>query len=115
MRFLSLLPIGLLAFLSCERHWSNPVDPETSAAIPWVELRAPQDRSITGKIHVDLNWSEAQYASGYQVQIAADNDFASVKVDTDRVETTFSTPPLRPDATWYWRVRPRFGRDGYKG
>ena len=75
-------------------------------------LESPADAAINVGVYPDLLWSESAWggigeAAYYQVQIAADSNFAAV-VAADTVEIARYVPcdhPLECGETYYWRVR----------
>jgi hypothetical protein len=55
-----------------------------------------------------LSWSAAEFAAGYQVQLALDNGFEAPLIDNDTGEMTeFLATALLPETNYFWRVRSR--------
>lgn len=72
---------------------------------PAIPLLLPESENqlVTTKPEVKLQWQASSEAVAYQVQIAADPDFAQKVVD-QRTDKTHLTTTSQAPGNWYWRV-----------
>lgn len=69
-------------------------------------LIAPADGSIDVPAGVTFTWSEMPGATGYDLQLALDEGFASTLIDTlGLVAAAFDLDGLSSSTTYFWRVR----------
>jgi uncharacterized protein (TIGR02145 family) len=107
--------ISLMVFISivaCDHDYTNPIDPqvETSSVI----LSAPRDSLATNNSTPTFQWLAVDGAEAYHLQVDDQPSFGSPAIDRDISGTSYADTTIFSDATWYWRLRPRFGEDGYK-
>ncbi|MEO8612913.1 MAG: hypothetical protein ABI690_33780 [Chloroflexota bacterium] len=65
-------------------------------------------RNVSNAIQPILNWTPVTWATGYEVEIAADKNFAIASFSSGTLPATDSTYMSQyalPNGTWYWRVR----------
>ena len=73
-----------------------------SAEVP--VLQQPADEAAALSLEPFVQWGEVQDAAGYQVQVAGDDAFATLVVDSTTSATRLLLPPLSPETTYFWRV-----------
>lgn len=102
--------------------WSDPAHfarsaPERATDAAAVRVDAPPvplhptDDSPADRAAVPFSWESVPEASGYQLQVAANEDFADPTVDLTFDQTTSVTlcEMLSPEhSPFYWRIRPLF-------
>ncbi|MDP2302849.1 MAG: hypothetical protein Q8N03_10555 [Ignavibacteria bacterium] len=95
--------VSLLAFTSCKKDASNPVNTDTIPSPP--TLATPKDTSSNIAIPVVLNWNESSGAKNYTLQISASSSFSSFVFNkSDITTTTQQIPELNYLTVYYWRV-----------
>lgn len=83
----------------------------TLTAVPGrTVLMQPTSNSTDISLSPVFTWAKVPNAQSYQIQISADSDFSTLIVNqTNVVETSFQSPILAENQTYYWRVRARNG------
>lgn len=66
---------------------------------------SPADGAVDVPSSPTLQWSGVSHATSYHVQVAKEESFASLVVDTDATDTLLQVGPLENCVTHYWRVR----------
>ncbi len=85
----------------------NMIQPQSAPA-----PQTPGNRTALGARSVSLGWLAPSGATAYQLQVAADSLFRSLKIDdTTLTSTTYTIDSLPPQTTYWWRVRARSGAD----
>lgn len=70
-----------------------------------INLLSPENEEITVFNQTTFDWSDATGATGYEIEIATDEDFDEVIINTIVPQSTYTL--LLDDSTQYfWRVRP---------
>jgi len=71
-----------------------------------VSLVAPTQNATNQPRNLTLQWSAANYAHSYSIQIALDNYFANGLLEYENIiGTSFQVPMLNANTIYYWRVR----------
>lgn len=71
-----------------------------------VILVSPGDKTYNATIPRPLQWQPASGAESYHIQVATDNAFSKLVLDSTTVgTTTLTVNQLDSDMTYYWRVR----------
>jgi hypothetical protein len=68
-------------------------------------LLSPPGYSGTGDNTPTFDWSDANNASGYQIQVDDDLDFLPPAIDTNTILSTFTSSTPLSDSNYFWRVR----------
>lgn len=69
-------------------------------------LLAPTDGTSELPLEIELTWTAVAQAATYEVQIAADPDFAVLVEEAEGVpQTAHTTTALEPGRIYYWRAR----------
>ncbi len=68
-------------------------------------LLMPENNKTQVELSPTLQWGEVTGASTYQVQVAKDDQFTDMVVDTQVTSATFQMDSLNYDTPYYWRVR----------
>lgn len=79
---------------------------QKTKAIDAPVLSAPLDRAVKQPPRLELTWRMVKGARDYQVQISTSSKFASKHTTAATTKSLgFSPPKLRPNVTYFWRVR----------
>lgn len=71
-----------------------------------VKLSVPENDATGIDIHPELNWTSAENAHGYQIQLSSSNKFEESILDDYSVYSTFTVQnQLNYNHKFYWRVR----------
>jgi hypothetical protein len=72
-----------------------------------VTLNSPANESLQLSLQPELNWSAAQHATSYHLQIATDEAFVNLVKNENGITSTSFTPSigLERATTYFWRVR----------
>lgn len=70
----------------------------------FTNLNFPLDSSENVFIRPELNWDSVSCTEMYQLQLAYDNNFTTLHLDTLLLDTTFIPTDLLADTVYYWRV-----------
>ncbi|MEX2478709.1 MAG: YCF48-related protein [Gracilimonas sp.] len=87
--------------------WSEAWSFTTVKPIPeQITLLTPENEAEDVELDVIFEWDNGEHAESYRIQLADDDMFESIIVDSTIVETEF-TPmeDLESDAGYFWRVR----------
>lgn len=69
-------------------------------------LSSPRNGSTEVVTSPDLQWGNDSNATSYSIQIATDNNFSNIVVNTDATTNSYTlTTPLENSTTYYWRVK----------
>jgi hypothetical protein len=86
--------------------WSGVFDFTTKIAKPDVpELVSPANASIELPINVSLSWKTAPRAVEYVLEVAGDNTFNELVIDSTLSDTTLEAIGLDYLTDYYWRVK----------
>ncbi|MEX0882337.1 MAG: fibronectin type III domain-containing protein, partial [Cyclobacteriaceae bacterium] len=82
------------------------LDDQTPIEIPGTPVPiSPSDGENDLPITVELNWETESLADNYNIQVSTISDFSSFVVDIqENLETSFTTPQLQANTTYFWRV-----------
>ncbi|MDP3148808.1 MAG: FISUMP domain-containing protein [Ignavibacteria bacterium] len=95
--------VSLLAFTSCKKDASNPVNTDTVPSPP--TLSTPKDTSSNIAVPVVLAWNESSGAKSYTLQVSSSSSFSSFVFNKSEItEMTQQIPDLNYLAVYYWRV-----------
>lgn len=73
-------------------------------------LSPPNNVTLAYVSSLQLSWNTVEKASSYDIQIATDNNFASITAQTDNFEgNSLSFSNVLNNKQYYWRVRARNG------
>ena len=87
--------------------WSDTLSFETEIETP--TLVSPAQSAIDQSLEAELTWSSATKVSGYDLQVATENTFSTIVLDTlAHPDTVLTTDPLDFTTNYFWRVRSRF-------
>ena len=70
-------------------------------------LVGPPDAAIDVTTDPLLSWEASTGASSYDLEVATDAGFGNIVVSETTLFTDFQVQDLLPDATYFWRVRPK--------
>lgn len=80
--------------------------PQKTKAIAAPVLSTPLDQAVKQPARMELTWRLVKGAKDYQVQISTSSKFASKHTTAATTRSLgFSPPKLRPNVTYFWRVR----------
>lgn len=90
-----------------ESDWSEIWSFTTILAAPSITiLSTPANNSSVNTLLPEFSWNEADRADQYSFQLASDQDFSSIALDSTLTATTFvPTNKLDSGADYYWRVK----------
>jgi subtilisin-like proprotein convertase family protein len=69
-----------------------------------VSLSSPVDGEIDVILMPTLSWVAATYATSYTVELSDDIDFSNIIASNTQAATSFTTPILNEEQTYFWRV-----------
>ena len=79
---------------------------EVSPSVGAPSLIAPTDNATVASLVQILEWTTVTGANNYDLQLATDASFNDLVIDeTNLNNTSFTTPILSPNTSYYWRVR----------
>ncbi|PAU92838.1 hypothetical protein CK503_14210, partial [Aliifodinibius salipaludis] len=71
------------------------------------DLTSPSDSTSTSPYSVAFSWTAIASASGYNIQVATDQEFSTLLViDQEIKSSSYETTALSAEQTFYWRVEP---------
>lgn len=96
----------VVAFVQCDE--SVTLTSETNSELSEPNLVVPENNSEQSA-DVSFDWNEVEAAESYQIQLAGDENFSSIIIDSVAEEAGFEIQNLPYDSTIYWQVRPLEG------
>ncbi len=69
------------------------------------ELLSPENNSSDVNPNTQLSWNETAPSDYYHLQIAFDNDFTDIAIDSGELMEPQIQLTLQPQATYYWHVK----------
>lgn len=70
-------------------------------------LVAPSNLAFAQETSLNLNWSSNSAATLYTLQVATDEDFTNIIVNSDVTTTTYSLSGLSELTNYFWKVLPK--------
>ena len=101
-----LLLLTAVLFASCESNDDPIISQNPVYNVP--QQIEPQDNSILSTLTPFMDWTDVQNAVSYRVQIASDEGFAQLAVDTSGLTVSQYNVPagqMSDSNSYYWRVR----------
>ena len=69
------------------------------------ELFSPVNNASNDTLNIELSWWQTAIPDRYHVQVAMDNNFASMLIDTTNLNDTILLIALEQETVYYWRVQ----------
>ncbi len=85
--------------------FNTEAGPDDPASL-FVTLQTPPDGATDQPTSPVLTWSDAVHASGYNIQLATDQEFHAPLIDATAAFTSYQASDLSGHETYYWRVEP---------
>jgi hypothetical protein len=68
-------------------------------------LTSPADGALNQAQPITFTWEAYSGATRYHIQVALEDTFADLIINTSTTETSYQTDILDPTTEYFWRVR----------